>query len=66
MCAVTRAVFRLFGRPKHGVTADIFQRQIHTRLGIILTDDEAEELFAQFDVEGVSARVRATGHPRPL
>lgn len=45
-------VFRLFGRPKYGVTAEIFQRQVHTRLGIILTDEEAQELFAQFDIEG--------------
>lgn len=51
MCCLP-PVFRLFGRPKYGVTAEIFQRQVHTRLGIILTDEEAQELFAQFDIEG--------------
>lgn len=47
-----RTVFRLFGRPKHGVTWEDFQRQVHTRLGIILTEAEARELFNQFDPEG--------------
>jgi len=49
------AVFRLFGRPKHGVTWEDFQRQVHTRLGIILTEAEARELFNQFDPEGTYA-----------
>jgi len=48
-------VFRLFGRPKNGVTWEIVQRQVHTRMGIILSDEEAQELFATFDKEGKGA-----------
>lgn len=59
-----RSVFQLFGRPKDGITVDLFRRQVHTRTGIKLTRSEAKKLFSRYDKDSTftppSTSVRTT------
>lgn len=45
------AVFQLFGRPKHGITPQMFRHQMYRTFGFELDEAKARELFDTYDVE---------------
>eukprot|EP00943_MAST-04B_sp_MAST-4B-sp1_P003887 g3887.t1 len=46
-----RTGFQIFGRPKHGVSVSVLKKTLN-KLGISITQDEALQLMAKFDIDG--------------
>ena len=43
--------FRLFGRPEHGITPEVFHRTL-AHLGVILSPEDSRVIFDKYDHEG--------------
>eukprot|EP00947_MAST-08B_sp_MAST-8B-sp1_P003888 g3888.t1 len=47
-----REIYKIFGCPKVGITAGLFQRVLQKKLGMAISADNARRLFARYDCRG--------------